>query len=77
MAAQQNVDEYKISTMHCGENSFAIVHKVHSFFLFYSENEKRIRFLYFTFENKIVFRSQIWKGKDGIYTDLYHTTIIY
>ena len=28
-AAQQNVDEYKISTMHCGGNSLAIVHKVH------------------------------------------------
>ena len=29
MAAQQHFDEYKISTMHCGGNSLAIVHKVH------------------------------------------------
>ena len=34
MAAQQHFDEYKISTMHCGGNSFAIVHKVHLTCLF-------------------------------------------
>ena len=29
-AAKQHFDEYKISTMHCGWTSLAIVHKVHN-----------------------------------------------
>jgi len=32
MVAQQHLDEYKISTMHCGGNSFVIVHEVHRYY---------------------------------------------